>query len=71
MTLKREKPSKHYIYYGMCYSDYILRSLKKNLFPFCNNILDIYLKQKTHNEKTSKPTCILKTYLNLLLQFEI
>jgi hypothetical protein len=25
--------------------------IKKNLFPFCKNLLDTYLKLKAHNEK--------------------
>ncbi len=38
--------------------------IKKNLFSFCKNLLDTYLKPKEHIEKqTSKATCILKNLL--------
>ncbi len=38
--------------------------IKKNLFPFCRNLLDTYLKPKAHNDKyTSKAICILKNLL--------
>jgi hypothetical protein len=64
MTLKREKPSKCYTCYGMCYCNYICKSSKKK--SICKNLLDTYLKPKTHNEKMSKATYILenlvKTY---------